>query len=296
LKEKDPSPGLSREKKMTIELFHKRWLLSDVPLGKVDVKLSDLATKAEIHQTLEVVEGRRVQAGKIELKIRLLQPLLKPDMRIFQQNFLRLSPESIEKLSSSFPMGAETTKPTKPTPVSSTTITPTASTIPTKQPSIQPPTQLTSKPTNQPQHPQLKTTLEKTPATKTPTPSGNEEDDNNSLDNMVSNNVLEWELDNLKKRIAKLSENKEPIPDHLITRKELIEAKLQILVIQVQTGQITVESYMNTLQNKIQEEKANAAQLLRLGKKDAARLALARMKIMVKEISENSEQETTEQQ
>jgi hypothetical protein len=66
----------------------------------------------------------------------------------------------------------------------------------------------------------------------------------------------------------------------------MIEARIQLLLIQVQTGRLTEEGYANNLKNKIVEERQRVKALLAQGKKDGARLALQRAKLMEKELTE----------
>jgi len=60
--------------------------------------------------------------------------------------------------------------------------------------------------------------------------------------------------------------------------------RLQLLVVQVQTGSLTLEAYMKLLEDKIVWEKKMAQVFVGKGKKDMAKIALQRAKIMQKEI------------
>lgn len=50
---------------------------------------------------------------------------------------------------------------------------------------------------------------------------------------MVSNDVLEWEIERLTKQIAQLKVTKKPIPEDLADRLQQANLKMQILVVQV---------------------------------------------------------------
>jgi hypothetical protein len=111
-----------------------------------------------------------------------------------------------------------------------------------------------------------------------------EEPDFNPVENMVSNDVLEWALGLVNKQLLT---NKND--DELITRKTQIETKLQILMIQVQTGALSEEGYTEMVQKKIDEEKLLARQYMAKGNKPAAQLALTRAKIMSSELEGGDE-------
>jgi hypothetical protein len=102
-----------------------------------------------------------------------------------------------------------------------------------------------------------------------------------NLDHLVSNDVLEWELENVTKALAQ-----GPNPE-LLAKKKAIEAKLQFLQQQVESGALTEEAYFEQLKKKIVEERENAKKLLQSGDRTAAALAVKRAKIMENEIAQS---------
>ncbi|CAG8836489.1 9571_t:CDS:2, partial [Racocetra persica] len=69
-------------KKAIFEVFHYRgFLRRAISLGKAQLKLDSLAGKAEIHEVLDLVDNnRKPTGGKLEVRLRLRSPLLKPDI------------------------------------------------------------------------------------------------------------------------------------------------------------------------------------------------------------------------
>jgi hypothetical protein len=58
----------------------------------------------------------------------------------------------------------------------------------------------------------------------------------------VSNNVLEFEERRVSAEIEAQSKRKATVPEELTDRKQQLEIKMQLLVLQVQTGKLTMES------------------------------------------------------
>eukprot|EP01102_Stenamoeba_stenopodia_P004531 TRINITY_DN1482_c0_g1_i2.p1 TRINITY_DN1482_c0_g1~~TRINITY_DN1482_c0_g1_i2.p1 ORF type:complete len:507 (-),score=100.81 TRINITY_DN1482_c0_g1_i2:72-1592(-) len=82
-------------KKVVAELFHGRWIGKDIPLGRAEIKMTDLTSKAEVREIANIMDGRRATGGQLEVIFRLRKPLLKPDIRtvkykklVFLQHFL----------------------------------------------------------------------------------------------------------------------------------------------------------------------------------------------------------------
>ena len=130
------------------------------------------------------------------------------------------------------------------------------------------------------------TTPQGKPAGKAPAAKqdDDEEIDYNPVENMFSNDVLEWALAKVESEIAEYKSKRKEVPDELETRKTNIEIKIQILSIQVQTEQLTEEAYVELVQQKIAEEKELTKKYSSAGNKEAALLALTRAKIMTKEL------------
>lgn len=65
-----------------------------------------------------------------------------------------------------------------------------------------------------------------------------------------------------------------------------LQAKLQILMLQVQTGQLTLKQYIEQIQSQIGKDKALALKLKRSGKIDLAKGCLRWVKLMENEVNE----------
>lgn len=109
---------------------------------------------------------------------------------------------------------------------------------------------------------------------------------NSSVDDMVSNNVLEEEL-----RLTEIELKKSPKNEDLLDRKQQIQLKLNLLVVQIENGLLTMDAYVARLQAKINDGREIAKQLVKLGQKEAAKKVLTRVKIMEKELTEGGEDE-----
>ncbi len=74
--------------------------------------------------------------------------------------------------------------------------------------------------------------------------------------------------------------------EEAIDRKHAIEIKLNMLVVLVQTGQLTMEMYLENVAKSIKRTKQLALLLSKLGRNDLAKKALKRIKIMQAEVDE----------
>ncbi|KMY89697.1 coiled-coil and C2 domain-containing protein 1-like isoform X1 [Drosophila simulans] len=79
--------GLSR--KLPLCCF-RGFLRSDTLIGTVNVKLQPLETKCEIHDTYDLMDGRKQVGGKLEVKIRVRNPILTKQMEHINEKWLVL--------------------------------------------------------------------------------------------------------------------------------------------------------------------------------------------------------------
>uniref|UniRef100_A0AAQ5YQI3 C2 domain-containing protein n=1 Tax=Amphiprion ocellaris TaxID=80972 RepID=A0AAQ5YQI3_AMPOC len=69
-------------KGLKLELLHKGgFLRSDKPIGTALVKLDKLESQSEIREIVEVMDGRKATGGRVEVKVRLREPLSGQDMQ-----------------------------------------------------------------------------------------------------------------------------------------------------------------------------------------------------------------------
>ncbi|XP_030241515.1 coiled-coil and C2 domain-containing protein 1-like isoform X1 [Drosophila navojoa] len=83
--------GLSR--KLPICCF-RGFLRSDVLIGTVNVKLQQLETKCDIHDTFDLMDGRKHVGGKLEIKVRVRNPILTKQMEHIDEKWLVLDAEA----------------------------------------------------------------------------------------------------------------------------------------------------------------------------------------------------------
>ncbi|XP_060940186.1 coiled-coil and C2 domain-containing protein 1B isoform X2 [Limanda limanda] len=72
-----------------LELLHKGgFLRSDKPIGTAHVKLDKLESQSEIREIVEVMDGRKHTGGRVEVKIRMREPLSGQDMQSSTERWL----------------------------------------------------------------------------------------------------------------------------------------------------------------------------------------------------------------
>ena len=105
----------------------------------------------------------------------------------------------------------------------------------------------------------------------------------NSVDNIVSNMVMEHEMGLVNVGLAnKSNKNKEDLMD----RKQDIEIKMNMLVIQVQTGMLDMNTYLDNVQKRMDADRRLALIFKKHNRLDLAKAALTRKKIMQDELEE----------
>uniref|UniRef100_A0A673BKQ4 C2 domain-containing protein n=1 Tax=Sphaeramia orbicularis TaxID=375764 RepID=A0A673BKQ4_9TELE len=80
-------------KGLKLELLHKGgFLRSDKPIGTSLVKLENLETQSEIREIVEVMDGRKHTGGRVEVKVRLREPLSGQDLQTSTERWLVIDP------------------------------------------------------------------------------------------------------------------------------------------------------------------------------------------------------------
>ncbi|XP_030061326.1 coiled-coil and C2 domain-containing protein 1B [Microcaecilia unicolor] len=90
-------------KGMKFEVFHKGSFFlfkSDKPVGTAHLKLDKLESESEIREIIEVYDGRKPTGGKLEVKVRLREPLSGQDLQSVTERWLVLE-QSMPKVVSS---------------------------------------------------------------------------------------------------------------------------------------------------------------------------------------------------
>ncbi|KAF5923164.1 hypothetical protein HPG69_012253 [Diceros bicornis minor] len=85
-----------QSKGIKFEIFHKgSFFRSDKLVGTAHLKLERLENECEIREIVEVLDGRKPTGGKLEVKVRLREPLNGQDMQIVTENWLVLEPRGL---------------------------------------------------------------------------------------------------------------------------------------------------------------------------------------------------------
>nr|Q29M42.2 RecName: Full=Coiled-coil and C2 domain-containing protein 1-like [Drosophila pseudoobscura pseudoobscura] len=69
------------------------FLRSDILIGTVNVKLQPLETKCDIHDTYDLMDGRKQVGGKLEVKVRVRNPILTKQIEHINEKWLVLDAE-----------------------------------------------------------------------------------------------------------------------------------------------------------------------------------------------------------
>ncbi|XP_051026919.1 coiled-coil and C2 domain-containing protein 1B [Acomys russatus] len=85
-----------QSKGIKFEIFHKgSFFRSDKLVGTAHLKLERLEKECEIREIMEVVDGRKPTGGKLEVKVRLREPLSSQDVQMVTENWLVLEPRGL---------------------------------------------------------------------------------------------------------------------------------------------------------------------------------------------------------
>ncbi|XP_060762527.1 coiled-coil and C2 domain-containing protein 1B [Neoarius graeffei] len=82
---------LIQSKGLKLEVFHKGgFLRSDKPVGTAHIKLDKLETESEVREIVEVMDGRKPTGGRVEVRVRLREPLSGQDVQTITERWLVL--------------------------------------------------------------------------------------------------------------------------------------------------------------------------------------------------------------
>lgn len=85
-----------QSKGIKFEIFHKgSFFRSDKLVGTAHLKLERLEHECEIREIVEVLDGRKPTGGKLEVKVRLREPLSGQDVQTVTENWLVLEPRGL---------------------------------------------------------------------------------------------------------------------------------------------------------------------------------------------------------
>ncbi|KAJ8406382.1 hypothetical protein AAFF_G00306130 [Aldrovandia affinis] len=76
-------------KGLKLEVLHKGgFLRSDKPIGTAHLKLEKLDTESEVREIVEVIDGRKPTGGRVEVRVRLREPLSGQDLQTITERWL----------------------------------------------------------------------------------------------------------------------------------------------------------------------------------------------------------------
>ncbi|XP_045080562.1 coiled-coil and C2 domain-containing protein 1B [Coregonus clupeaformis] len=85
-----------QSKGLKLELLHKGgFLRSDKPIGTAHIKLEKLETESEVREIVEVIDGRKPTGGRVEVKVRLREPLSGQDLQTTTERWLVLDQSQV---------------------------------------------------------------------------------------------------------------------------------------------------------------------------------------------------------
>ncbi|CAJ0843067.1 9766_t:CDS:2 [Entrophospora sp. SA101] len=247
-------------KKATFEVFHyKGFLRKSISLGKATIKLDTLLKKSEIHDVLELVDHvRKPTGGKLEIRIRLRTPYSQSEIITKTEKWL-----IIDEFNKDF-TNSVTSPPKKPTTSSSSP----------------PPASVASSSKTKEQNVSQSLITSNTEAINT---------GKDDVENIASNLVLQNEIELITNQITTLEAQRKPIPEDLLDRQNELEIKMNLLLISVQTNELTMAEYIERVKASIVNCKKLALFFKKAGKLDEAKKALRRSKIMEDEVKEVEE-------
>ncbi|KAF1803952.1 hypothetical protein FB192DRAFT_1370576 [Mucor lusitanicus] len=273
-----------QRKKLTIEVFHNKYTYGlfrrPVSLGKVVIPMDRLLTKSSIAGAFDLLDGsRKKTGGKIDIQVNLREPLTGEDIAKRSERWLvldafgstvseclslaRLTVGGPQRPPSSSPQVQQSEPATPNTPAEETPVTPTQPQVPVEK---QQPIQA--------EQPSAADNSELEAA----------EEEFNSVDNIVSNMVMEHELNLVNANLASKSGKQQK--DDLQDRKQALEIKMNMLVIQVQTGILDMDTYLENVQKRMDADRRLAIVFKKHNRLDLAKAALVRKKIMQDELDE----------
>ncbi|CAJ0753947.1 22026_t:CDS:2 [Entrophospora sp. SA101] len=240
-------------KKATFEVFHyKGFLRKSISLGKATIKLDTLLKKSEIHDVLELVDHvRKPTGGKLEIRIRLRTPYSQSEIITKTEKWLIIDDSTESQQQKNFIESDSVTSPPKK---------------PTTSSSSPPPASVAS--------------------------SSKTKEQNVSQSLITSNTeaiILQNEIELITNQITTLEAQRKPIPEDLLDRQNELEIKMNLLLISVQTNELTMAEYIERVKASIVNCKKLALFFKKAGKLDEAKKALRRSKIMEDEVKEVEE-------
>ncbi|KAI7865370.1 hypothetical protein BDF14DRAFT_1826434 [Spinellus fusiger] len=275
-----------QRKKLVLEVWHNKYSLGvfrrPVSLGKVTLPLDRLLTKTSLQGDFDILDsGRKKTGGKLSIALSVREPLAGSD------TVKKTEPWLVVDGTGDFTLNLLVSTGLVPAHRRTTAIAVSHSSPPPSPLSEQTQAQAQAQAQAQVQT-QTQTQTQASPflnnTSHTPNTVLEEaEEEHNSVDSLVSNMVLEHEIKCVEAALAKHSN------ESLIERQQALAIKMNMLVIQVQTGMLDMETYLASVQTRMERDRQLAVIFKQHGKLGLAKEALLRKKMMQQELEEARE-------
>ncbi|KAG1297605.1 hypothetical protein G6F66_002458 [Rhizopus arrhizus] len=264
-----------QRKKLTVEVFHNKYTYGlfrrPVSLGKAVLSMDRLLTKSSISGSFDLVDStRKKTGGKIEIEVNLREPLTGEDTVKRSERWLVL--DAFGSNASSCLAAAKLSTGESHVSVAKLVVEDEAVSEPNAEEPKPESSQVTAS---------APVESKKTMVSASNGELEQAEEEFNSVDSIVSNMVLEHELAVVNAALSK-SKAKEDFMD----RKQALEIKMNMLVIQVQTGILDMETYLKDVEKRMEQDRRLALVFKKNNRLDLAKAALTRKKIMQDELDE----------
>ncbi|KAI8380898.1 uncharacterized protein BYT42DRAFT_564612 [Radiomyces spectabilis] len=282
-----------QRKKLTLEVFHEKYSYGlfrrPISLGKVILPLDRLLTKCSISGWFDLVDANRKKTGgRLELQVNMREPLSSEDVVKRSERWLVI--DAVQNDTSQLMAAAGLTAGPYQTPANTAVPSPSVTSNPAS-PSVaaaESDSSMTTPPSSAKQEikaaaPEKSTAGKQTVSADTPELEQAEEE-LNSVESIVSNMVLEHEMRVVNTALSSKQSTK--AEEDLMDRKQALEIKMNMLVIQVQTGILDMATYLKAVQTRMDRDRQLALLFKKHQRLDLAKIALTRKKIMQDELEE----------
>ncbi|KAI7851983.1 hypothetical protein BDC45DRAFT_571568 [Circinella umbellata] len=290
-----------QRRRLTLEVFHNRYSYGlfrrPLSLGKILIPMDQLLTKASISGTFDLTDGsRRKTGGKLEVQINLREPLTGEDIVRRSERWLiidEFGKNTGEILAAAglasgttthmmIPSSSSSPNKTNPEQVASTSTSAATNTANASDdnsnlsPSAENNKNLSS---SGPVSPPASGSKEKTELEEVM-------EELSSVDSIISNMVLDYEINIANNALASKKPLDGTTKEDLMDRKQALDIKMNMLIIQVQTGVLDMDTYLSNVRKRMDRDRQLALIFKKHNRLDLAKIALARKKIMQDEIEE----------
>ena len=277
--------------RLVLILHRQRMIMGSVEVGRGEMRLKDLLTRCEKKEAVKIKDAEGKRVGEVTVEARLRRPLERMEVREATRQLLVV--DEFEQPLQPAPSASAVTTPrgsvVQPPPV------PVLSASPVHARSSSHPglSQSTAAPSASPS---LSSTATSPPPTSAypvvpvaPLPPGLTEDDladPHSVLSILSNDVLEWEINTRVPLLLQLARQRSDAAavEDLSDRLTSLQTQLQILVTAVQAGKLQLDDYLAKLRESIERGQALAKELMRRSRKDDAKVVIQRVQLMRNEV------------